>query len=166
MIGVLHRAFSVSQNSLLLFYHGVGNRNALMPRGHFLLSSHKRKQKEPRGVPRDPRARHFGSLLFVRHVGTRSANLPKLDHSRGLKHMGRFVFCSAHATHCVAQKIPSRATQKDSAGAALAYRKLFGAQSIFSIILLCETILTHTESYCEIDRFITKPSSHDLLPTA
>lgn len=23
-----------------------------MPRGHFLLSSHKRKQKEPRGAPR------------------------------------------------------------------------------------------------------------------
>ena len=38
-------------------------------------------------------ARHFGSLLFISHVGTRSASLPKLARSRGLKHMERLVFC-------------------------------------------------------------------------
>lgn len=43
-------------------------------------------------------ARHFGSLLFISHVGTRSASLPKLARSRGLKHMERLVFVAAHAT--------------------------------------------------------------------
>jgi hypothetical protein len=38
----------------MIFLPTVKNGNAIMPRGHFLLSSHKRKQKEPRGVPRDP----------------------------------------------------------------------------------------------------------------
>ena len=38
------------------------------------------------------------------HVETRSANLPKLDDSHRLKHMGRFVFA-------LRAKIPSRATQ-------------------------------------------------------
>lgn len=42
---------------------------------------------------------------------------------------------------CAATKIPSRATQSDSAGAALAYRKLFKAQSIFNANLFCETNL-------------------------
>ena len=40
----------------------------------------------------------------LRHVKTRSANLPKLDDSHRLKHMGRFVFA-------LRAKIPSRATQ-------------------------------------------------------
>jgi len=53
----------------------------------------------------------------LRHVKSSSANLPKLSRSRGFKHMGRFVFV-------LRAKIPSRATQLDSAGAALAYRKL------------------------------------------
>ena len=52
----------------------------------------------------------------LRHVETRSANLPKLDDSHRLKHMGRFVFA-------LRAKIPSRATQKDSAGAASASRQ-------------------------------------------
>ncbi|MCI6400573.1 MAG: hypothetical protein MR815_01870 [Oscillospiraceae bacterium] len=38
------------------------------------------------------------------HEPTRSANLPKLDDSHRLKHMGRFVFA-------LRAKIPSRATQ-------------------------------------------------------
>ena len=48
---------------LILIYHESGNWDALMPRGHFLLSSHKRKQKEPREhISRDPLAlRHCGS---------------------------------------------------------------------------------------------------------
>ena len=87
-------------------------------------------------------ARHFGSLLFISHVGTRSASLPKLARSRGLKHMERLVFCCcACYGYAQQQKIPSRATQSDSAGAALAYRKLFEAQSIFNANLFCETNL-------------------------
>ena len=87
-------------------------------------------------------ARHFGSLLFISHVGTRSASLPKLARSRGLKHMERLVFCCcACYGYAQQQKIPSRATQSDSAGAALAYRKLFKAQSIFNANLFCETNL-------------------------
>lgn len=87
-------------------------------------------------------ARHFGSLLFISHVGTRSASLPKLNASRGLKHMERLVFCCcACYGYAQQQKIPSRATQSDSAGAALAYRKLFKAQSIFNANLFCETNL-------------------------
>ena len=58
----------------------------------------------------------------LRHDQTRSANLPKLSRSRGFKHMGRFVFA-------LRAKIPSRATQSDSAGAASACRKLLNAQS-------------------------------------
>ena len=57
-----------------------------------------------------------------RHVKSCSANLPKLDDSHRLKHMGRFVFA-------LRAKIPSRATQKDSAGAALAFRKLLNTQA-------------------------------------
>lgn len=87
-------------------------------------------------------ARHFGSLLFISHVGTRSASLPKLARSRGLKHMERLVFCCcACYGYAQQQKIPSRATQSDSAGAALAYRKPFKAQSIFNANLFCETNL-------------------------
>ena len=87
-------------------------------------------------------ARHFGSLLFISHVGTRSASLPKLARSRGLKHMERLVFCCcACYGYAQQQKIPSRATQSDSAGATLAYRKLFKAQSIFNANLFCETNL-------------------------
>ena len=87
-------------------------------------------------------ARHFGSLLFISHVGTRSASLPKLARSRGLKYMERLVFCCcACYGYAQQQKIPSRATQSDSAGAALAYRKLFKAQSIFNANLFCETNL-------------------------
>ena len=87
-------------------------------------------------------ARHFGSLLFISHVGTRSASLPKLARSRGLKHMERLVFCCcACYGYAQQQKIPSRATHSDSAGAALAYRKLFKAQSIFNANLFCETNL-------------------------
>ena len=87
-------------------------------------------------------ARHFGSLLFISHVGTRSASLPKLARSRGLKHMERLVFCCcACYGYAQQQKIPSRATPSDSAGAALAYRKLFKAQSIFNANLFCETNL-------------------------
>ena len=51
-----------------------------------------------------------------RHVKTRSANLPKLDDSHRLKHMGRFVFA-------LRSKIPSRATQLVKRYAALAFRK-------------------------------------------
>ena len=94
-------------------------------------------------------ARHFGSLLFISHVGTRSASLPKLAvlvqqaHThRRFKHMERLVFCCcACYGYAQQQKIPSRATQSDSAGAALAYRKLFKAQSIFNANLFCETNL-------------------------
>ena len=98
MIGVLHRAFSVSQNSLLLFYHGVGNRNALMPRGHFLLSSHKRKQKEPRGAPRDPRARHCGSgkLIVTNQPVRRDAQ--KLAASRRSNNLCARFFAARNAT--------------------------------------------------------------------
>ena len=42
------------------FSASIKNRNALMPRGNFLLSSHKGKQKEPRSSPRPP-ARPCGS---------------------------------------------------------------------------------------------------------
>ena len=56
------------------------------------------------------------------HEPTRSANLPKLNASRRLKHMGRFVFA-------LRAKIPSRATQIIAAGAASACRKLLNAQS-------------------------------------
>ena len=52
----------------------------------------------------------------LRHVKSCSANLPKLDDSHRLKHMGRFVFA-------LRAKIPSRATQSDSAGAASASRQ-------------------------------------------
>jgi len=52
-----------------------------------------------------------------RHVKTRSANLPKLDDSHRLKHMGRFVFA-------LRAKIPSRATQLVKRYAASAFRKL------------------------------------------
>ena len=69
-------------------------------------------------------ARHFGSLLFISHVGTRSASLPKLARSRGLKHMGSFVFALSpcKAAHVERSKIPSRATQKAQRSAALAFR--------------------------------------------
>ena len=50
------------------------------------------------------------------HVKTRSANLPKLDDSHRLKHMGRFVFA-------LRAKIPSRATQQVEQYAALAFRQ-------------------------------------------
>ena len=56
---------------------------------------------------------HFGTALWQRealiHVGARSANLPKLSHSRSFKHMERF---------------PHWATQSDSANAASAFHKL------------------------------------------
>ena len=56
------------------------------------------------------------------HVKSCSANLPELDDSHRLKHMGRFVFA-------LRAKISSRATQKASACAASAFRKLLNAQS-------------------------------------
>lgn len=52
----------------------------------------------------------------------------------------RFCCCACYG-YAQQQKIPSRATQSDSAGAALAYRKLFKAQSIFNANLFCETNL-------------------------
>ena len=52
----------------------------------------------------------------LRHVKTRSANLPKLSRSRGFKHMGRFVFA-------LRSKIPSRATQLVKRYAASAFRQ-------------------------------------------
>jgi hypothetical protein len=51
-IWILEKGFDLSGGP---FSASIKNRNALMPRGKFLLSSHKGKQKEPRGVPRDPR---------------------------------------------------------------------------------------------------------------
>ena len=71
-----------------------------------------------------------------RHVKSRSANLPKLDASHRLKHMGRFVFA-------LRAKIPSRATQSDSAGAASASGKLFRAQSLFSVSFFVKPIFAH-----------------------
>ena len=47
-----------------------------------------------------------------RHVKTRSANLPKLDDSHRLKHMGRFVFA-------LRAKIPSRAAPNRYCGCCL-----------------------------------------------
>ena len=92
---------------------GRENWNALRPRGPFLFRS------AGKGSKRGRFARHFGSLLFISHVGTRSASLPKLARSRGLKHMERLVFCCcACYGYAQQQKIPSRATQSDSAGAA------------------------------------------------
>ena len=58
----------------------------------------------------------------TRHVKNNSANLPKLDDSHRLKHMGRFVFA-------LWAKIPSRATQSDPAGAASASRQRSAAQN-------------------------------------
>ncbi|MBS5874263.1 MAG: hypothetical protein KIC46_09125, partial [Clostridiales bacterium] len=51
------------------------------------------------------------------------ANLPKLDDSHRLKHMGRFVFA-------LRAKIPSRATQIIDAGAASASRQRPAVHSI------------------------------------
>ena len=90
-----------------------------MPRGNFLLSSHKGKQKEPRGVPRDPRT---GPAAAVSREPRPNpfGELPKLAvlvqqaHThRRFKHMERLVFA---------------ATQQDSAGAALAFRQRSVAQ--------------------------------------
>ena len=52
----------------------------------------------------------------LRHVKNSSANLPKLDDSHRLKHMGRFVFA-------LRAKIPSRATQLVKRYAASASRQ-------------------------------------------
>ena len=68
------------------------------------------------------------------HVKTRSANLPKLDDSHRLKHMGRFVFA-------LRAKIPSRAAQSDSAGAASAFRGRFTPQLVSSAIYLSGTVI-------------------------
>ena len=95
---------------LMLFIdHASGSRNALMPRGHFLLSSHKRKQKEPRGHPATPCARHCGSLLSVSHVKTHSAKLPKLDDSHRLKHRGSYV----SALPCAAGQKPPHEPRRE-----------------------------------------------------
>ena len=72
-----------------------------------------------------------------RHVKNSSANLPKLSRSRGFRHMGRFVFA-------LRAKIPSRATQSDSAGAASAFRKLLEPQAAGSTSD-CETIFFSQE---------------------
>ncbi len=58
----------------------------------------------------------------LRHVKTRSADLPKRNASRRFKHMGRFVFI-------LRAKIPSRATQIIAAGAASASRQRPAAQN-------------------------------------
>ena len=52
----------------------------------------------------------------LRHVKNSSANLPKLDDSHRLIHMGRFVFA-------LRAKIPSRATQKSCCGCCLGLQK-------------------------------------------
>ena len=58
----------------------------------FASSQKEAKRGTEAHPPCPPGARHSGSLLFDRHVGTRSANLPKLGDSHRLKHMGSFVF--------------------------------------------------------------------------
>jgi len=63
-----------------------------------------RPEKEAKGVV----LHGTSAAARWRHVKTRSANLPKLNASRRFKHMERFVFA-------LWAKIPSRATQKDSA---------------------------------------------------
>ena len=80
--------------------------NALMPRGNFLLSSHKRKQKEPRGVPSDPRTA-LRQQYAESHDPTRSASLPKravlvqqAHTHRRFKHMERLVFCCYATRFC------------------------------------------------------------------
>ena len=73
-----------------------------------------RPEKEAKGAVKSMALRQREALI---HVGARSANLPKLSHSRSFKHMERFVFA-------LRAKIPSRATQSDSANAASAFHKL------------------------------------------
>ena len=115
---------------LVVLNHELRHWNALRPRGPLLFRSAGKGSKRGR----------FRTALRQRqadrHEPTCSANLPKLDHSRGLKHMERFVFA-------LQAKIPSRATQSDSAGAALASRKLFGAQSIFSVSFFVKPIFAY-----------------------
>ena len=89
----------------------------------------------------------------LRHDQTRSANLPKLSRSRGFRHMGRFVFLL-----CGSKKIPSRATQSDSAGAALAFRKILEPQEVVSASDLYGTIFG--------TQGVAAYSSHALLPSA
>ena len=103
----------------------------------------KRKQKGPKRPSRRSLVHGTSAATRLSHERTRSAKLPKLNASRRFKHMGSFVFALSpcKAAHVERSKIPSRATQSDSAGAALAYRKLFKAQSIFNANLFCETNL-------------------------
>ena len=96
---------------------GCGNRNALRPRGPFLFRSAGKGSKRGRSDRRDgrlctalrqpfackPRWNPFGEAPQTHCACVASAC------SRRFKHMGSF---------------PHRATQSDSAGAALAYRKL------------------------------------------
>jgi len=88
---------------LIILNHESGNWNALVPRGHFLLSSHKRKQKEPWGDPRDPRTalRQREALM---HVGTRSARRPKTRCLTALKQFGRSFLAEGQAK----QRLPFR----------------------------------------------------------
>ncbi len=75
-----------------------------MPRGHFLLSSHKRKQKEPRGAPRDPL---HGTAAAVRFESRwkQFGETPENSPPHGAQTIRALVFCIAM------QKIPSRAMQ-------------------------------------------------------
>ena len=67
-----------------------------------------RPEKEAKGAV----SHGTSAAAKLSHDPTRSANLPKLDDSHRLKHMGRFVFA-------LRAKIPSRATQKSCCGCCL-----------------------------------------------
>ncbi|MCI6402174.1 MAG: hypothetical protein MR815_10205 [Oscillospiraceae bacterium] len=97
----------------LAFLIALTTEEEIGPRsGHAGPSFSVRPEKEAKGAVSHGTSAAEG----LRHVKNSSANLPKLDDSHRLKHMGRFVFA-------LPAKIPSRATQSDSAGAASASRQ-------------------------------------------
>ena len=105
-------------------------------RSFSLLDTKKTNQKKVRrGKAPDPNRTALRQRETARHIENRSANLPKLNASRRFKHMERFVFA-------LRSKIPSRATQKDSAGAASACRKLLNAQSAAGNARFLQTFVT------------------------
>ena len=115
----LHYNLSLRQNNFVRFFHYAclfdyldNGRRIGTCSGRAGLSFSARPEKEAKGA-----VLHGTSAAErSRHVKSRSANLPKLDDSHRLKHMGRFVFA-------LWAKIPSRATQSDPAGAASASRR-------------------------------------------
>ena len=79
------------------------------------------------------------AAVNLSHDRTRSAGRTKTRRLTALKQSVRPFFHRARR----GEKIPSRATQSDSAGAASASGKLFRAQSLFSVSFFVKPIFAH-----------------------